>query len=78
MFFLKLTLHTLAFYLAIALPIIVGELVLEFWKDNIFGIHFTGRGGIAAFVGFWGIVWLTSFLLAIRASFPSLWWRLVG
>jgi len=78
MFFLKLTLYTLAFYLAIALPIIVGELVVEVWKDNIFGIHFTGRGAIAAFVGFWGIVWLTSFLLALRTSFPSLWLRLVG
>jgi hypothetical protein len=78
MFFLKLTLYTVAFQLAIALPIIVGELVMEFWKDNNFGIHFSGRGGTAAFAGFWGVVWLTSFLLALRTAFPSLWSRLVG
>ena len=77
MFFLKLTLYTLAFYLAIALPIIVTELVIEF-RQGFFGIHFSGRGGIAAFAGFWGIVWLASFLLALRASFPSVWSRLVG
>ena len=77
MFFLKLTLYTLAFYLAIALPIIVTELVIEF-RQGMFGIFFSGRGGIAAFAGFWGIVWLASFLLALRASFPSVWSRLVG
>jgi len=71
MFFLRLTLYTLAFYLAIAVPIIVAELVIEFWK-GIFGIHFMGRGGVAAFAGFWRIVWLASFLLALRTAFPSL------
>jgi hypothetical protein len=42
MFFLKLTLYTLAFYLAIALPIIIAELVIEFWRGG-FGITFMGR-----------------------------------
>jgi hypothetical protein len=77
MFFLKLTLYTLAFYLAIALRIIVTELVIEF-RQGLFGIHFSGRAGIAAFAGFWGIVWLASFLLALRISFLSVWSRLVG
>jgi len=78
MFFLKLTLYTCAFYFAIALPFIVAELVAEFWKDGSFGIFFLGRGGIAAFTGFWGIVWLASFLLAFRAVFPFVWAKLVG
>lgn len=77
MFFLRLTLYTLGFYLAIALPIIVGELVMEYWMGG-FGIHFNGRAGVVAFVGFWGIVWLASFLLAFRAVFPHFWSRLVG
>ena len=77
MFFLRLTLYTLAFYLAIAPPIIVAELVIEFWRGS-FGVTFMGRGGIAAFAGFWGIVWLASFLLAFRAVFPFVWSRLVG
>jgi len=77
MFFLRLTLYTCAFYLAIALPIILGELAIEHWT-GIFGIHFSGRGGIVAFTGFWGVVWLASFLLAIRAVFPSLLSKLLG
>ncbi len=77
MLFLKLTLYTLAFYFTIALPVIVAELVIEFWKGS-FGITFMGRGGIAAFTGFWGVVWLTSFLLAVRAVFPFVWSKLVG
>lgn len=77
MFFLKLTLYTLAFYLAIALPIIAAELAIEFWKGS-FGITFMGRSGVAAFTGFWGIVWLASFLLALRTVFPFVWSRLVG
>lgn len=79
MIFLRLTLYTLAFYLAIALPIIAGELISEFWSGSgIFGIHFMGRGGIAAFVVFWGIVWLASFLLAFRRVFPFVWSKLVS
>jgi len=78
MFFLRLTLYTFAFYLAIALPIIVAELVMEFWRNGSFGITFVGRGGVAAFAGFWGIVWLASFLLAFRRVFPFVWSRLVG
>ena len=79
MFFLRLTLYTCAFYLAIALPIIVAELVIEFWKGgSIFGITFMGRAGIVAFAGFWGIIWLTSFLLAFRIVFQFVWSRLVG
>jgi hypothetical protein len=78
MFFLRLTLYTLGFYLAIALPIIAVELVIEFWGNGSFGITFQGRGAIAAFAGFWGIVWLTSFLLAFRRVFPFIWSRLIG
>jgi hypothetical protein len=77
MFFLRLTLYTCAFYLAIALPIIVAELVIEFWKGS-FAIAFMGRGAIAVFASFWGIVWFASFLLAFRTAFPFLWSRLVG
>ena len=77
MFFLKLTLYTLAFYLAIALPIIIAELVVEYWKGG-FGIHFAGRGGVVAFASFLGIVWLVSFLLALRSTFPILWSKLVS
>jgi hypothetical protein len=76
MFFLRLTFYTLAFYLAIALPIIVAELVIE-WR-GIFSIFFMGRGAIAAFAGFWGIVWFASFLLAFHITFPFLWSRLAG
>ncbi|HTS36695.1 MAG TPA: hypothetical protein VMH04_13555 [Candidatus Solibacter sp.] len=65
MFFLKLTLYTCAFYLAIATPIIALELVSEHWFGG-FGIHFSGRAGVVGFVGFWGIVWLASFLGAAR------------
>lgn len=79
MFFLRLTLYTCAFYFAIALPIIIAELAVEFWtKDGIFGIHFSGRVGIAAFIGFWGLIWLGSFLLAFHKSFPFIWARLIG
>ncbi len=77
MFVLRLTLYTFAFYLAIALPIIVAEFVVVFWKGS-FAIFFMGRGGIAAFAGFWGTVWLASFLLAFRTVFPFVWSRLVG
>jgi hypothetical protein len=78
MFFLRLTLYTCAFYLAIALPIMVAELVIEFWGSGSFGIAFFGRGAIAAFAGFWGIVWLTSFVLAFRIVLPFVWTKLVG
>ena len=78
MFFLKLTLYTCAFYLAIALPIILGELAVEFVGSGSFGISFFGRRAIVAFAGFWGIVWLASFLLAFRAVFPFFWSKLVG
>ena len=77
MFFLRLTLSALAFYLAIALPIIIAEFVVEYWKGGFF-IGFTGRIGVAVFAAFWGIVWLASFLLAFRSTFPSLWSRFVG
>ena len=77
MFFLRLTLFTCAFYLAIALPIIFAELAVEFLGSGSFGISFFGRTGVAAFAGFWGIVWLASFLLAFRAVFPGVWSKLV-
>ena len=77
MFFLKLTLYTCAFYLAIALPIIVAELAIEYWTGT-FGIYFHGRTGFVAFAGFWGIVWLASFLLAFRIVFRGVWARLLG
>jgi len=76
MFLLKLTLYTCAFYFAIALPIIIAELILE--SRIIFGVHFHGRTGIAVFAAFWGIAWLASFLLALRAGFPFVWAKLVG
>lgn len=75
MFFLRLTLYTCALYFAFALPIIVAELVIEYWTGG-FGIHFHGRGAIAVFAGFWGILWLTSFLLAFRLVFRYAWARL--
>ena len=79
MFFLRLTLYTLGFYLAIALPIIGSELAIEVWKGgHTFIILFQGRLGVAAFAGFWGIVWLASFLLAFRSVFPTVWSRFVG
>ena len=77
MFFLKLTFYTCAFYLAIALPIIAAGLAIEYWTGT-FGIYFHGRTGILAFAGFWGMVWLASFLLAIRAAFPLVWSSLVA
>jgi hypothetical protein len=78
MFFLRLTLYTCAFYFAIALPVIIAELAAEFWKNGSFGIFFSGRAGVATFAAFWGIVWLASFALAFRATFPGLWARLAG
>ena len=75
MFFLRLTLYTCAFYVCIALPIIIAELVITY--RGSFGVHFFGRGGIAAFAGFWGLVWLASFVLAFRRVFPSIWAKLV-
>ena len=75
MFFLKLTFYTCAFYVAIALPIILGELAVERWSGG-FGIHFHGRTGVLTFTAFWGIIWLASFTLAFRATFPSLWSQL--
>jgi len=72
MFFLKLTAYTCGFYLAIALPIILGELAVERW-GGCFSMFFQGRSGVLVFTGFWGIVWLVSFLLAFRATFPFLW-----
>ncbi len=79
MFFLRLTLYTLGFYLAIALPFIIAELAVEFWKgERTFGITFLGRGGIATFASFWGVVWLTSYLLAFRTVFPMVWSRFVS
>ena len=79
MFFLRLTLYTCAFYLAIALPIILGELFMEFGpKSSGFVISFSGRGGVAAFAGFWGIMWLISFLLAFRIVFRFVWSRFLG
>jgi hypothetical protein len=47
-------------------------------KSGIFGISFTGRGGVAAFASFWGIVWLISFLLAFRIVFRFVWSRFLG
>lgn len=69
MFFLRLTLYTCAFYMAFALPIAAAELAITFWKG--FGISFLGRGSIAAFAGFWGLVWLISFLLGISHSLST-------
>jgi hypothetical protein len=77
MFFLRLTLYTCAFYLAIASPFIVGELAVEHWM-GVFGIHFHGRVGLVAFAGLWGLVWLAAFLLAFRFAFPELWSKLVA
>jgi hypothetical protein len=76
MFFLRLTLYTCAFYLTIALPVILAELAVEYWKGS-FGITFFSRSGIVAFAGFWGIVWLASFILAFRKAFPFIWAKLV-
>jgi hypothetical protein len=77
MFFLRLTLYTCAFYLVIALPIILGELAIEHWMGT-FGIYFRGPAGIAAFAGFWGITWLVAFSFAFRIVFPSVWSKLAG
>jgi len=77
MFFLKLTLYTCAFYSAIALPIVAGELALTYWFGG-FGIHFHGRIGFAVFAAFWGTVWLASFLFAFRIVFGvNIWGRLL-
>lgn len=76
-FFLRLTLYTCAFYLAFALPLAAAELAVTYWKGG-FGIFFSGRSGIAAFVSFWGLVWLVSFLLAFRIVFPFVWSRLLS
>lgn len=79
MFFLRLTLYTCAFYFAIALPIIIAELIAEFGtKSGTFAISFFGRSGIAAFASFWGVVWLSSFLLSFRKVFPFIWSKLLG
>jgi len=77
MLFLKLTLYTCAFYIAIALPIILLELAAEFRGGGIFGISFHGRSAILAFIGFWGMIWLAAFLLAVHSAIPILWTRLV-
>jgi hypothetical protein len=77
MFFLRLTLYTCGLYLAISLPIILGELATEHWA-GMFGIHFHGRVGILAFAGFWAVVWLVSFSLAFRAVFPTLWAKILA
>ena len=76
MFFLRLTLYTCAFYIAFALPIVAVELTITYWKG--FGIHFSGRHGIVMLAGFWGLVWLVSFLLAFRIVFPYVWSRLLS
>jgi hypothetical protein len=75
MFFLRLTLYTCAFYVCIALPIIIVDFVITYRSG--FGVLFSGRSGIAAFAGFWGLVWLTSFVLAFRKVFPFIWAKLV-
>jgi hypothetical protein len=77
MFFLKLTLYTCAFYVAISAPIIIAELILEFAGSG-FGIHFHRRLGIPAFAACWGLVWLLSFALAFRATFRPLWDRMLN
>ena len=76
MFFLKLTFYTCVFYLAISLPIILGELAVEHWR-GMFSIFFRGRSGMITFTAFWGIVWLVSFLLAFRIVFGSRMWSYV-
>jgi hypothetical protein len=73
MFFLRLTLYTCTFYLAIALPFILTESAMERWGGG-FGIHFT-RSGFLVIVGFWGIAWLASFLLAFRIVFGAKMWN---
>jgi hypothetical protein len=75
MFFLRLTLYTCAFYACMALPIIIAELVITYRSG--FSVFFYGRSGIAAFAGFWGLVWLASFVLAFRKVFPFIWTKLV-
>ena len=75
MFFLRLTLYTCAFYMCIALPMIIAELVFTYRGG--FGIFFSQRSGIAAFAGFWGFVWFVSFVLAFRRVFPCIWGKLV-
>jgi hypothetical protein len=77
MFFLRLTLYTCAFYLAFTLPIAAAELAITYWKGG-FGIDFIGRGGVAGFAVFWGLVWLISFVLAFRMVFPFVWSRLLS
>lgn len=76
MFFLRLTLYTCAFYLCIALPIIIAELIITY-RSGGFSISFIGRSSIVLFAGFWGLVWLTSFFLAFRKVFPFIWAKLV-
>jgi hypothetical protein len=74
MFFLRLTLYTCVFYCAIALPLIIADLIIEFWTSGGFGIHFHGRVGFSVFAGFWGLIWLASFLFAFRVAFgPQVW-----
>jgi hypothetical protein len=73
MFFLRLTLYTCGFYLAMALPIILGEFAVEHWV-GMFGIHFHGRLGFSVFAALWGLLWFASFLLSFRIVFGARMW----
>jgi hypothetical protein len=77
MFFLRLALYTCAFYLGVAFVLEAAVLAFTYWKGG-FGISFSGRGAIAVFAGFWGVIWLLSFLLAFRMVFQNVWARFVG
>jgi hypothetical protein len=69
MFLLMLTLYTCTFYLCVALPIVIAELVISY-RSGGFVISSFGRSAVPVFAGFWGIVWLVSFVLAFRMVFP--------
>jgi hypothetical protein len=77
MFFLKLALYTCGFYLAIAVLLEAAAFGLTLWKGS-FAVYFSGRGGIAAFAGFWGLIWLLCFLMAFRLVFSNVWAKFIG
>jgi hypothetical protein len=74
--FIRLTLYTCGFYLAMGLLLEAVTLALTHWKGG-FSIFFQGLSGIVVFASFFGIQWLLSFGLAFRLVFPNVWSRFV-
>jgi hypothetical protein len=77
MFVLKFALLTCVFYLVAAICVETAIFGLAHWRGGV-GIYFSSWTGIAVIAGFFGVIWLASFLLAFRIVYPRIWIGLWG